>query len=233
MKLLKIVLPVCCVLAVAMALSACREEPPVPGPPDPAAEEYSVANKIASDFSTAISEMKTLSEESGITVPRRVTNQNGMQVALADANNRLIRLEDKEETGTVTVPEGDYSNRDFIFDAPNADITVNASVGKVTVKQANENGCTVNGHAETVFVCGGDLNVTLSGGADKLYVSGKNANVVLEDGDYPVIYCDNITDVISNKTKNDLLLILPNGVATEIPAGKMYVMENGKLKSAR
>ncbi len=232
MKLLKIVLPVCCVLTVTMALSACRKKPPVPGPPDPSAEEYSVANKIASDLSAALGEMKILSEESGAAVPRRVTNQNGMQVALADANNRLIRLEDKEATGTVTVPEGDYSNRDFIFDAPNADVTVDASVGKVTIRQANENGCTLNGHAETVFVCGGDLNVTLRGGADKLYVSGRNANVVLEEGDYPVVYCDNVTDVISNKTKNDLLLILPNGTGTEIPAGKMYVMETGKLKGA-
>lgn len=233
MKLLKIALPVCCVLAAALALSACKKsDPPVPGPPDPEAEEYSVATKVASDFSTALSEIQALSDESGA-APRRVTNQSGLETALADSANRCIRLEDTEATGTVTVPAGDYANRDFIFDAPNADITVEAAVGKVTLRQANENGCTLNGHADTVFVYGGDLNVTLKGGAEKVYISGANANVVLESGDYPVIYCDNITDTIANKTENDLLIILPNGTATDLPAGKMYVMETGKLKSAR
>ena len=234
MKLLRFALPLLCAVALAVSLSACHKNtPPVPGPADPEAEEYSVANKIAQDLKTAVAEIGDLQtqEETGVLV--RVTNENGLSKVLEEKSDRTIRLEGKEADGEVTIPAGDYSARSVILDAPNASLVSDADLGAVTVKSLGEAGCTFNGHVGTLFVAGGDLNVTLAGGADKVYVTGARANVTLAGGEFPVVYCDNLFAVIANKTEAAVNLILPNGVAKEIPAGKAYSMETGKLTRAK
>ena len=233
MKLLKLALPVLCVAALAVSLSACRQKPPVPGPADPEAEEYSVASKAAQDLKTAIAEINEMqaAEDAGVLV--RVTNGNGLQKALSEKSDRAVRLEGKEATGEIGIPAGDCTKRTVILDAINASVVSEAEHGAVILKNANEDGCVFNGHVGTLYAAGGDLNVTLNGGADKVYVTGSGAHVTLAGGEFPVVYCDNLFAVVSNKTDAAVNLILPNGVAKEIPAGKAYTMETGKLTRAK
>ena len=233
MKLLKGALPVLCAAALAVSFTACRAKPPVPGPADPEAEEYSVATKIAQDLKTAVAEIGEMESQEDTGVLVRVTNGDGLAKALGEASDRTIRLEGKEASGEIGIPAGDYAKRALILDAVNASVVSQADLGVVTLKSLNEAGAVFNGHVGTLFVAGGDLNVTLSGGADKLYITGAHADVTLAGGEFPVVYCDNIFAVISNKTEASVNLILPNGVATEIPAGKAYSMENGKLSRAK
>lgn len=233
MKLLKISFSILLAAALLLSLAACRGKPPAPGPADPEAEEYSVANKIARDLETAVAEIGEMqtAEETGVLV--RVTNADGLMKALDEASDRAIRLEGKSAAGEIAIPAGDYAKRALILDAPNASVVSDAQLGAVTLKTLNENGCALNGHVGTLFVSGGDLNVTLAGGADKVYITGANAHVTLLGGEFPVLYCDNLFAVISNKTGAAVNVILPNGVAKEIPAGKSYSMETGKLTRAK
>lgn len=231
MKLLRYALPLLCAAALVLCLSACRDTPPVP--PDPDGEEYSVAAKVAQDLQNAIAEIGEMQtqEETGVLV--RVTNGDGLAKVLEEKSDRTIRLEGKEAAGDVTIAAGNYADRSLILDAPGANLVSDADLGAVTLKSAGEAGCTFNGHVGTLFVAGGSLTVTLSGGADKVYVTGADAKVTLAGGEFPVVYCDNITAVIANKTRNPVDLILPNGVAKEIPAGKAYSMETGALTRAK
>ena len=233
MKLFKWAIPALCVAALMVSLSACRQKPPVPGPADPEAEEYSVASKAAQDMKIAVAEIGVLqaAEDTGVLV--RVTNGSGLEKALGEASDRTVRLEGKEAAGEIAIPAGDYTGRAIILDAPNASVVSEGDLGVVTVKTLNEDGCVFGGHVGTLFAAGGDLNVTLENGADKVYVTGANANVTLAGGEFPVVYCDNLFAVISNKTDVSVNLILPNGVAKEIPAGKAYSMETGKLSRAK
>lgn len=234
MKLLRFALPLLCAVALAVSLSACRKDtPPVPGPADPEAEEYSVANKIAQDLKTAVAEIKDLETQEDTGVLVRVTNENGLSKVLEGKSDRTIRLEGKEAAGEIAIPAGDHSARSVILDVPNASLVSDADLGTVTLKNLSEDGCVFKGHVGTLFVAGGNLNVTLAGGADKVYVTGAHANVALAGGAFPVVYCDNLFAVIANKTDEPVNLILPNGVAKEIPAGKAYSMETGKLTRAK
>ena len=230
MQRIRIALPVLLLAGAALLLAACRQAPPVPGSPDPAAEEYSVATKALSDMKNALTEMEELAEPAGVV--RGVLNPDGLTTVLSRPEDKQILYKCQEE-GAVTLEAGDYTDRDFTFDAAGTGVVCNADVGRVTLKSLNAEGFTLNGTADTVFINGGDMNVTLNNSVQKLYITARAAVVTLTAGEFPVIYCDNITDVITNKTDHAVTLIFPTGATREIPAGKTYTMETSKLTNAK
>ena len=174
--------------------------------------------------------MQELADPTGVVRP--VLGEEGIRTALADQANKLIELRGSV-TGEISVDEGDYSDWDLILDAAGASVVCNADLGRVTLNALNEDGFTLNGSAETLYVRGADLNVTLNGSVEKLYVCAANAHVTLTAGDFPVIYTDNTTAVIANRTEAPVTLILPLGTTMEIPAGKAYSIDKGRLTNAK
>ena len=217
-------------LSAVLALTSCKPKAPVPGSPDPDAPEYADDIAASEALQQALTDMDGLDEPDGVV--RGVLNEEGLTKALADKNNKILRLHGDVE-GDVTVAAGDYTDRSFIFEAPNAAVVCDADVGSVTLTALNENGFTLNGTANTVYVNGGDIKLTLNNSVKKLYIIARDAEVTLTNGSFPVIYCDNSTDVITNKTDAAVQLILANGTTREIPAGKTYNMDTGELTRAK
>ena len=148
-----------------------------------------------------------------------------------DLRRRPIRFE-SPAADTVELPEGSYPDREVEFDLPNAGITGGCELGTVKLTGVGEAGCALSGHIGTLLAGGGEMQISLSGGADKVYITGADTVLTLEAGEYPVLYCDNVSSEIVNKTDAAVTLILPNGTGVEIPRGKRYIMETGKLKTA-
>ena len=174
--------------------------------------------------------MEELADPQGVV--RGVRSSEGFSQALQDPKNTQLRLTG-DAMGEVLIGEGDYSDRDFFFESPDASVTAEGDLGRVTISKVNEDGVTLNGTAKTVYVKGGDVNLTLNDSVERLYITARDAHVTLNGGSFPVVYCDNTSDVITNKTEETVLLIFPTGATTEIPAGKTYHMDTGDLKNAK
>ena len=232
MKAVKLIRPaaVLCAAALLGTFAACRAKPPVPGPPDPSAEEYSVASRIQAALNTALEELPSLTDDAGKVI-RTVTAADGLAKVLGGGEKRPIRFE-SPAADTVELPEGSYPDREVEFDLPNAGITGGCELGTVKLTGVGEAGCALSGHIGTLLAGGGEMQISLSGGADKVYITGADTVLTLEAGEYPVLYCDNVSSEIVNKTDAAVTLILPNGTGVEIPRGKRYIMETGKLKTA-
>lgn len=230
MKLSRIALSVLAITGAAVLLAACRQAPPEPGSPDPSAEEYSVATKALTDMKNALSEMEELNEPEGIV--RGVLSPDGLTAVLDRGEDKQI-LYKSETAGVAAIGAGDYTDRDFTFDSAVSAAVCDGDVGRITLKALNEEGFTLNGTADTVYIAGGDMNATLNNSVQKLYVTARDANVTLTAGEFPVVYCDNVTAVITNKTDHPVTLIFPTGATTEIPANRTYTMATGKLTHAK
>ncbi len=231
MKHRKIAVPLLFVLAaLVLVTAACKQKPPVPGPADPEAEEYSAAAKANADMQTAVEEMAELNDPKDLVRP--VLGEEGINKALADKANKLIDLRG-DVNGEVRIDSGSYADRDLMLNAANASVVCDADLGRITLNALNEDGFTLNGTAKTLYVRGEDLNVTLNNSVEKLYVCAKNAHVTLTGGEFPVVYTNNTTAVIANKTETPVTLILPLGTTMEIPAGKAYSIDSGKLTRAK
>ena len=231
MKPVKIVIAVCCALTLTALFAACKKnEPPVPGPPDPSAEEYSAASRIQTELKDALREIEEIRNDTGKVI-RTVKNLQGFETVLNNGEKRPIRFVSSAETGTLTLPEGNYTVREIEFDLPNAAIEGSVELGTVRLTAVGEGGCTFKGHVGTLLASGGDMKIVLYGGADRVYVTGADTELVLQDGEYAVLYCDNISSVITNRTDTAVTLILPNGTGIEIPKNKSYRLGDGKLKT--
>ena len=218
------------VCAVALLLTACKKKPPVPGSPDPTAEEYSVQNKTNADAAAALSEIEELRDPEGTV--RGVRSSEGFRQALQNPKYTQLRLTE-EALGEVRIEAGDYTGRDIYLEAPDASVVSDADLGRLVISQVNAEGVTLNGTAETEYIKGGDVNLTLNNSVERLYITARDAHVTLNAGSFPVVYCDNTTDVITNKTEETVLLVFPTGAFTEIPSGKTYYMDTGELKNAK
>ena len=231
MNVLKRALPVLLAAALALSLAACKKTPapePELTPPDPEAVDTVSVSEAAQNMKFAVAGIDAVRQinDSGVIV--RATTAEGFSKALAEKTDRTLRLEGAA-AGEITLPEGDYTGRAMIFDAPAACVVSNAALGIVTISALNEAGANFYGHVQTAFVEGGNLKVSLSGGADQVFVTGSGADVTLAGGEFGLVYCDNSLAVIRNASGADVSLILPNGTGITIPAGRTYSMQTQTL----